>query len=51
MQKTPDTTAPQDAPQDNTDQKKPKETGGRSAEKPDATRYGVWETNGRCVDF
>ena len=27
----------------------PKEIGGRSG--PEATRFGDWEKNGRCIDF
>jgi hypothetical protein len=27
----------------------PAESGGRDG--PDPTRYGVWEKNGRCIDF
>ncbi len=31
------------------DQKPPREIGGPAG--PEPTRYGDWETNGRCTDF
>ena len=38
-----------EATNDNANDERPKEIGGRPG--PDPTRYGDWEKNGRCIDF
>lgn len=46
--------AGKDSPNESTapdDQIEPPARDGKPVQRPDPTRYGDWEKNGRCIDF